>query len=348
MFDFKNIDSFTPGKFEAKGMLKGKRWYRSPRTEGGNLSLFKPKRTERGNKKIFCGNHYGELIGYELAKRAEKPACKVELAHLSKYFPDIHKERNKGNPIEQDGCISYSELEPNSELIAGEVIIEWFEMHFPEEYNKITKNDSRRLYKSDNIELILAATEAKLRASCANEVDSETLEKKVKENREALIDMMIYDCLYGNNDRHDENWSIEKNDKLFSIYKLYDNERVLGLYENQDVIENAVQTGSVESVSDDILFSRMKIPGERKKNSTYKDVLKYLMENYTNETNKSIKEYLEANSPETIYELLHLCEGLPKCYKEFGYLTYKSRYEFAKQLCKDLENLKTDFINERE
>ena len=51
MFKFKNIDSFTAGRFERMGMLKGKRWYTgiqeiSEDEHEFSLVLFKPKRKE--------------------------------------------------------------------------------------------------------------------------------------------------------------------------------------------------------------------------------------------------------------------------------------------------------------
>ena len=70
------------------GMLKGKRWYES---SDGIFGLFKPQRTEFGDKKVFCANHYGELLGYVLSIGSTIPTCKVELAHLSKYYSNIHK-----------------------------------------------------------------------------------------------------------------------------------------------------------------------------------------------------------------------------------------------------------------
>ena len=129
MFKFKNIDSFTAGRFERMGMLKGKRWYTGMQktSDGENefsLVLFKPKRKEHGDKKVFCANHYGELVGYLLALGSRTPACKVELAHLSRYYENIHKERNNGTPEEKDGCISYSHLERGELLHHGKLVVD--------------------------------------------------------------------------------------------------------------------------------------------------------------------------------------------------------------------------------
>ena len=137
MFEFKNIDRFIPGRFERMGMLKGKRWYTGfePKDEEpGNeayLVLFKPKRKEYGDRKIFCANHYGEFIGYLLAIGSRTPACKVELASLSKYYENIYKERNCATPEQKNGCISYCNLENGEVLHHGQLVIDEYARNHP-------------------------------------------------------------------------------------------------------------------------------------------------------------------------------------------------------------------------
>ena len=89
MFEFRNIDGFKPYKFEKVGELKGKRWYIDSKKR--KKGLFKPKRPEFKDHKVFCANHYGEFVGSVLASETGIPACKAELAHLSKYYANIHK-----------------------------------------------------------------------------------------------------------------------------------------------------------------------------------------------------------------------------------------------------------------
>lgn len=344
MFDFRNIDAFIPHKFEKVGMLQGKRWYINPNKEESNflnsqsrLGLFKPKRKERGDSKVFCANHYGEFMGYLLALNSEVPACKVELAHLSEYYESIHKMRHHATPEEKYGCISYSKLGKEQVLEPGEIIIDRFKIGNKEKYLEIIKNDKTYGAHNDNIEVILAAIEFNTReyyTKVSEGVLQDDIETKVKENRRRAIEMMVYDCVNGNNDRHDENWSmvtdISGND--FSLYPMYDNERVLGLYENQNTIEKAISDDNIETSSEEILFSRMRVPGEQNRNSNYKDVLKYLLENYQMETELALNKILSSNSPMIVENFLNSCKGLPKSYKEFGTETYKSRYNFAKEL----------------
>ncbi len=334
MLSFKNIDEFIPRRFETTGMLKGKRWYTD--SKRNRMGLFKPQRNEFGDKKVFCANHYGEFIGHLLALNASIPSCQVELAHLSKYFSNIHKFLNNGTPIPKDGCISYSQLSSDDELDPGKIVISCFNTRDSKKYDELTKNDIRNMDKNDNIEVVLSSIEFKTRDfyKYKQDISKEYIDKKVEENRYLAIQMMVYDCLYGNNDRHDENWSMKRNDSDIELYSLYDNERVLGLYENQNVIEEALKSKDVERASDKILFSRMRVPGEKEKYSNYKNVLKYLMQNYKKETTQALEKNLSKNSPEVIHALLESCEGLPKPYIDFGTQIYKTRFEFARNLYK--------------
>ena len=335
MFKFKNIDSFTAGRFERMGMLKGKRWYTGVQKTDENeneisLVLFKPKRKEYGDKKVFCANHYGEFVGYLLALGSRTPACKVELAHLSCYYENIHKERNNGTPEEKDGCISYSHLEKGEILHHGKLVVDEYLREYPR-----TGYEFSRHYEN-NIDICIAAIEEETR-NFYRKTDikrsEEYVEAKVLENRKAALNMIIYDCLYGNNDRHDENWAmVKKMDGTdISLYPLYDNERVLGLYENIRTIESSLANNSVENDSEKILFSRMTVPDEKERSSSYKDVLMHIISTYS-ETDELLEKHLKGNPPMKLRMYLESLEGLPRVYIDYGSRMYESRYNFAKEL----------------
>lgn len=343
MYKFKDIDSFKPGSFERVGTLKGKRWY----TDYSNIDnpvtgLFKPKRFEFGDRKVFCANHYGEFVGYLLAKNSNTHSCPTELAILSKYFPHIYKEINNGTPIEKKGCIIYSLLNKEDSLEAGSIILE----RYPELRSKFESED--------DIDLFLSAVELRTRKFYEELQESniqdksylskDYIENKVNNNRLQALDMIIYDCLYGNNDRHNENWSMVRKHNQgrtdIELYPLYDNERVLGLYENQHTIESVLKNANHSREFDNILFSRMRVPGERNRYSNYKDVLSYLIHTYPEEVTSIIERHLKANTPEKVSEFLNSCEDLPKCYIEFGNLMYQERYTYAKRLLERKRNLR--------
>ena len=334
MFKFRNIDGFTPGRFERMGMLKGKRWYTNTQEidefSGASFVLFKPKRKEFGDKKVFCANHYGEFVGYLLATGSRTPACKVELANLSKYYENIHKERNNGTPEAKDGCITYSCLDRNQMLEHGKVVVDTYIRETTEMSSDYGK------YYENNIDVTIAAIENSIREfyqKSSIERSPEYVEAKVAENRKRAIDMIVYDCLYGNNDRHDENWALVKDaeGRDIQLYPLYDNERVLGLYENINSIEKSLSNDSVETDSEKTLFSRMTVPNEKGKSSSYKDVLEHVLSQYE-ETKEVLKQHLKGNSPMKVRMYLESCEGLPRSYIDYGTKMYESRFNFAKEL----------------
>lgn len=362
MFGFRNIDNFIPGRFERMGMLRGKRWYTNTEDDKDiySLGLFKPQRKEFGNKRIFCANHYGEFVGYLLGINTDIDICKAELAHLSEYHENIHKVRNRAKGEEKNGCISYSKLKRDEELEHGRVVVDMFAANKPELYNELSKND-KEINKSDNIEVVLAAIENRIRNFYTDKGDcsEEFIDEKVAQNRRKALEMIVFDCLYGNNDRHDENWALVKNraGTEIGLYSLYDNERILGLYENQEFIEDSLglynkskdYTDSdiqqrVERISEECLFSRMRVPGEEKKRSTYKDVLEYLAENYREDTIDILEKNLRKNTPQIVHMFVSSCEGLPHSYIDFQKIMYNSRYTFARELCEKYKYKTLTFI----
>lgn len=344
MYIFRNIDNFIPHKFEKIGMLKGKRWYIDSST--GKMGLFKPKRYEFKDRKVFCANHYGEFMGNILAKQGQVQSCETELAHLNRYYANIHKERNNATPEEKDGCVIYSKLNKGDILESGRLIIEKFKDQHQEEFEEITKEDLRKNDYDDNVEVALASAESRVRDyyELSGNKSEFYIQSQIQSVRKKMIQMIVYDCLYGNYDRHDENWSmcLKANGEI-DLYPLYDNEKVLGLYENQNFVEEILKQDNVEAMSEEKFFSRMKVPGETKKLSTYKDMLEYLIDKYPEETVETLEKQLEKNTPESIRKHLQDCEGLPNSYIDFGTKMYEYRNEFAREL---LERYKMLFPNE--
>ena len=340
MFEFRNIDGLIPYKFEEVGELRGKRWYIDAKEH--KMGLFKPKRYEFKDRKVFCANYYGEFIGSVLARESDIPACKAELAHLSQYYENIHKERNHGTPEEKDGCIIYSQLEREDTLGAGKIIIERFKARYRESYERIIKDDKCKEDVNDNVELVFASSISQVADfyRMRGIYSEEFIQAKIQQTRKRIIEMIVYDCLYGNYDRHDENWSMHiKGNQNIDLYPLYDNERVLGLYENQNFIEDTLRNQEVEKKTEENFFSRMHVPGETKKNSTYKEMLEYLMNTYPQETREILQKQLSRHTAESIRKLLEECKGLPSVYIDFGTQMYTYRNAYARELLERNKNL---------
>ena len=95
----------------------------------------------------------------------------------------------------------------------------------------------------------------------------------------------------------------------------------------------------VEKKAEENFFSRMHVPGETKKNSTYKEMLEYLMNTYPQETREMLQKQLSRHTAESIRKLLEECEGLPSVYVDFGTKMYTYRNAFAKELLERNKNL---------
>ena len=342
MFKFRNIDKFIPFRFEKVGMLKGKRWYID--SEEDQMGLFKPKRYEFKDRKVFCANHYGEFIGSVLAREADMQACKAELAHLGRYYSNIHKERNHATPEEKDGCIIYSQLEKGDTLEPGVLTIERFRDIHKERYEEIIKDERHINERHDSVELVLASGISRVEDFYRTDgrYSEEFIQAKMQQTKKRIIEMIVYDCLYGNYDRHDENWSMHlKASGDIDLYPLYDNEKVLGLYENQNFIEDTLRNEEVEKKAEEMFFSRMHVPGETKKNSTYKEMLKYLMNTYPQETREMLQKQLSRHTAESIRKRLEECDGLPSVYVDFGTQMYTYRNAFAKELLERNKNFES-------
>lgn len=126
------------------------------------------------------------------------------------------------------------------------------------------------------------------------------------------IEMMLFDFLIGNSDRHQSNWAIligTKKDKGFSISirqcPLYDNGSSLCCYVNSKEISQLLGNDKkrFDALVDSKSRSRIRIDGNKKRLPSHREVIKYLFENYS--VSKEIaKKFLNNLSVETINALL--------------------------------------------
>ena len=324
MYSFKNIDDYTPGYFERVGTLRGKRWY----SKNDKNGLFKPRRFEFGDKKVFVANHYGEFMGYILSQAIGAEACPVELAHLSKFYVHFFKFKYNGTPIPRDGAISYKVAPKDASIIPGQVLI-----------SKYNKENELELFKrnrnvealNDEIPTVMSTIEAATRDFYSKKGYSpRRIKEKVDKNIADAARMICYDCSFGNNDRHDENWSMVVTQDDIRVYPLYDNERVLGLCENLNTVRRLLSSPSaIETYNTYGLFSRMRLPGAQK--STYKEVILYMLQNYPEVTRETLETVHSNVKPEFVKHQLEEMDGLPQEYVDFSSTIYNQRYAFVEK-----------------
>lgn len=341
MHSFRNIDNYVPLYYEKQGMLKNKLWFEDRAnmdefTGRRVRGLFKPRRKEfKSSIDLFCGNHYGEVVGSELAKKMGMEACDSELVN-------VNTEKNKytrGRIVFKEGCIIYSKQKRTETLIPGKIVVDKFKTACPEKYDELAKSKKSDYYiysseteaNANNIEIVLAAIEYSMQTEGATA-------EEIAAARRYMLQMVVYDCVFGNNDRHDENWSLVRDLETgkIKVYPAYDNERVLGLYENHRFITEAVRREKAAEASDIALTSRMGIPGMPEK-VKYSVLLEYLSEHYPEEMLPVMKQVLERVSSKDVLEILSACEGLPIEYIEFGTLMYSERRKTVEKLVQKIE-----------
>lgn len=358
---FKNLDKdYRKGQRELIGDIQPKFWYHGKTDRASGNVLVKRQSSQnvgknRPRSKMY--NHVGEYFGYLLAQKAEVKACPVDLVTM-------HDTKNKySNRIMIfTGCASHSLKKPRTSLIPGEGILGMYAVRNDEEVREVLKqtNRSESLYsgtilsqaQEDNVDIVLAAIiretvdfESKLGKRSKDEIKDD-----VKQNLQDAIDMIVYDCVFGNHDRHSGNWAMEMDSETgkISLYPAYDNEAVLGLRRPEAEIRDAVSRPDVmPSVTDDILSSRMGF-GKRNSGILYKDMLNYLVEKYPEFAISSIEKItslVDENYVDSLYdsikgistrgefsdELTEIDE-LPTAYRIFGMSAFCARRDYARSL----------------
>jgi hypothetical protein len=126
------------------------------------------------------------------------------------------------------------------------------------------------------------------------------------------IEMMLFDFLIGNSDRHQSNWAIligAKMEKGLSISirqcPLYDNGSSLCCYVNSEELPQLLGNDKIrfDALVDSKSKSRIRIDGSKKSLPSHREVIQYLFKNYS--VSKEIaKDFLSRLSAETIDTLL--------------------------------------------
>ena len=124
-----------------------------------------------------------------------------------------------------------------------------------------------------------------------------------------LIEMMLFDFLIGNSDRHQSNWAIlmEVQGKSITIRQcpLYDNGSSLCCYINSKELPKLLGKDKVrfEALVDSKSKSRIRIDGSQKSLPSHRAVVEYLFENYS-VSRVIAKDFLAHFSGKTINALL--------------------------------------------
>ena len=366
---FKNIDSdYKKIKPELRGDIQPKFWFKGIKDNSGIILVKRQhsQSVEKNKPKSKMFNHVGEYFGYLIAQKAGLRACPVDLI-------TIHDTRNKYSKTLNffTGCASHSVLDLGNNIISGEEIIDSFvrskQKVYLEFLSDLTQEDSNHSDTyfpqdlEDNIDLAVLSI---MNYTIQYEKNNTNKTKKeiasdVNENLRDFFDMVVYDCLFGNNDRHSGNWSLESNrsEGRVKLYPMYDNEAVLGLRKPIDEVRRvlSVPRGELPDKLDEELFSRMGF-GPNSSKVSYKEMLEYLIQKYPEYVIPSLKKITSRVDEDFINELydgikgihlrgkdadeLSIEDELPTEYGLVGRELFSSRKKFALELLKEKEKTK--------
>lgn len=122
-----------------------------------------------------------------------------------------------------------------------------------------------------------------------------------------LLKMLVFDCLIGNSDRHQNNWAIlNKGDGNYQFSPLYDNSSSLCCYILEKELKNYFGNDLriIQSIVNTKSKSIVRIDEKNKTKPTHLDVLKYIDEKYRDKVKDFIEQIKFRVIPSEIDKLL--------------------------------------------
>lgn len=305
-------------------------------SEQRRFGLFKSKRGYNSKYKTSkqtanYANHYGEYLAYIILKQLGKDVCKVDLGNL-----EIINSYSKKLAI-VEGCLSHYELEENETVELICIILESYKNAHPKKYRELTQRGKTNSNQNNtNIELILKSLEEVCKQNGQ--------EYKIPDIRKSFFDMCIFDIKFANRDRHDDNFGLKINqENEIEFYSLFDNEQILGLQEEKQYVTKYLSNPKeYEKFKNKELTSCIGIPGKIQQIKPM-ELLEYLLENYPEETQDSLKDigrYTISNLEET----LEICPGLSEEHKQLAKKIFLEREKEIEETVKafnEKQSLKT-------
>lgn len=126
------------------------------------------------------------------------------------------------------------------------------------------------------------------------------------------IEVLLFDFMIGNTDRHQSNWALLKDEAgQYRPCPLYDNGSSLCSYIEDEQIERlfSKDTGPMRRLTDTGSRSRIRIDGTKKKEPTHKEVICYILDQYPRSAVPTAHNFLERLTQNEIDRLLN---GLPE------------------------------------
>lgn len=363
-FVFDNIDGkYVKSRPEYMGDIQPKYWFLGQFDD----ILVKRQHSQKVNgqpQKSKMFNHVGEYFGYLLAQKAGVKACPVSLITLHDY-----KNKYSKSKYLYTACGSTRLLKPSQSMILGEGIVTNFMHKYPQKFKGIVEEELcspafksyMQLNKEDNIDVIILSiiTQTIEIEKQLGKRSKEQIESDVKENLRDAFDMVAYDCLFGNDDRHSQNWAmcVDAETGRLEMYPLYDNERVLGLSKPVAEMRKYVNEEYAPDITDRKSLSRMGISPIHS-GLSYKMMLEHIVRKYPEYAIPSIQKIIDRVSEQDIENLYSSMKGitrrsqaaeeltendeLPLEYSVYGMELYSKRSQYARELLLRAKDKKKD------
>ena len=358
---YNNIDDcYSKIRRERRGEVQPKYWFCN--NFDGRRVLVKRQHRERVNgqkAKSRTYNHFGELFAYILADKVGMKACPVQLVSLHDFRNDYGK-----NKYFFTACMSECMRQPDESITPGESVINNYRYHNSKNFDEIVR-ERNYSYKPEDVNMVLSPDdnvdvaieaikyETRRYEEKMGVFSDEDIEMHVDNNVQDMIDMIVFDNIFGNSDRHNENWSvIYSNIGTMYVYPMYDNEAILGFRRPEAMIKALANRGLSHDLNARVNFSRMGFSPIHS-GVTYKSMLEHLMLMYPEQTVNSMNKIINNVSISDLEQLYDSAKGityrsqdhneltendeLPNEYKTYGLTLYKDRYKYAKHLIKQHE-----------
>ncbi len=218
-------------------------------------------------KDIGTTDHVSECIAYKIAQLLEIPCAKFELG--------MYKGR--------EGSMSYNIIKNSNQILVEGIY--FITLIYPG-YNPEQFIDSLTKHRY-SVEMVKKAIEAFVPI-------------------EDLLKMLMFDYLIGNSDRHQNNWAIIIEDDKKEWSPLYDNSSSLCAYISEEQIAGyfGKDKNRWNALVDTKSRSLLRCKEFDEKRPTHLTVLKYLKENYFEETCGFAKKIVTIMTEKQIYDIL--------------------------------------------
>lgn len=263
-----DYNSWSPYEGFAEGSGRSEKiWLQSSE---GRIGLFKfPKIDPKIND--ITTEHISEHIAYQLGLILGVKTAEIAL----------------GTYNNRQGCMSYQLNKSNEEIMEGFSFI--IGKHPDYDMNTMREKESGRYYCIEHLMEV-----------------SDSLDIRNK-----WLQMMIFDYIIGNTDRHQNNWAVlnrymcEDKNNIYEACPLYDNGSSLCCYVNGEMIESYLGRDKkrFQALVDSKSQSMIRIDGYVKKHPTHREVVTYLVENFS-KAGYIAHDFCMKLTKETINELM--------------------------------------------